>query len=378
MKKSLLLIICVLFLIPLSNTPAHALEKLVIQGSTTVYPIAKKTAAAFKKEHPEVDVVLNATGSGDGIRALITGTANIANASRFIKQKEIKMVLEKGALPVPFQVAYDCIVPVVHPSNPIRTISMENLRKVYAGEIRNWKILGGPSAPISIISRDSSSGTFGVWKKMVLKGKEQTPQLKLMESNSAIVKSVKADKHAIGYVGIGYLDGSVKPLRVNNIAASTKTALSGAYPITRPLYMFTKNWPKGVVKKYINFVLDPQKGQKLVKASGFLPLFNTSATASTAMAAPAAQPAAITGAKATMTLFQDYAAMTWNEKVLRLQTNLKALDYPVGPLDGVWGKKTLAAYQQFQKDNGLEPDGKIMYQWIQLMELNQGLLSDKS
>lgn len=353
---------------------ASALDELNIQGSTTVYPIAKKAGAEFKKIHPDVELVLKGTGSGDGIRALITGTANIANASRFIKEKEIKMVLEKGALPVPFQIAYDCIVPVVHPFNPVSDISMENLKKIYTGEIQNWKQVGGVDGKITIISRDTSSGTYGVWKEMVLKGKEPAPGMTPVESNSSVVKAVSSDKQAIGYVGIGYIQPSVKALKVDHVTATLKTALSGKYPIVRPLYMFTRNWPDGIVKQFINFVLDPDNGQRLVKDAGFLPLYASSG--SSGRGAGAALPvqsevAPVIQPPAGMTLYAEYRDMTWTEKVRCLQRSLKALNYPVGPIDGIWGPKTLEAFRHFQKDSGHEPDGVLMYQWIQMMEMRR-------
>ncbi|MEA1947642.1 MAG: substrate-binding domain-containing protein, partial [Thermodesulfobacteriota bacterium] len=104
---------------------------IVIKGSTTVLPIAQKVAEAYMKENPEVSISLSGGGSGNGIKAIIDGTTDIADSSRFIKDKEVKLAVEKGVYPVPFRVSYDCIVPVVHPNNPIRDISMDQLKAMY-------------------------------------------------------------------------------------------------------------------------------------------------------------------------------------------------------------------------------------------------------
>jgi phosphate transport system substrate-binding protein len=146
-----------------------AAGNIVIKGSTTVLPIAQKVAEAYMKENPKVSISLSGGGSGNGIKAIIDGTTDIADSSRFIKGKEVKLAMEKGVYPVPFRVAYDCIVPVVHPSNPIKDISMDQLKAMYKGEVKNWKDVGGIDKKVVVISRDTSSGTYEVWNKKVMK-----------------------------------------------------------------------------------------------------------------------------------------------------------------------------------------------------------------
>ena len=152
---------------------------IVIKGSTTVLPIAQKTAEAYMKQNPDVKISMSGGGSGNGMKALIDGSTDIADSSRFIKGKEVKLAVEKGIYPVPFAVAYDCIVPVVHPSNSIVNITMAQLKDIYMGkvgategylhgEVKNWKELGGPDSPVVVISRDTSSGTYEVWEKKVM------------------------------------------------------------------------------------------------------------------------------------------------------------------------------------------------------------------
>jgi phosphate transport system substrate-binding protein len=246
---------------------------LVIKGSTTVLPIAQKVAEAYMKENPDVSISISGGGSGNGMKAIIDGTTDIADSSRFIKDKEVKLAVEKGVYPVPFRVAYDCIVPVVHPSNPIKDISMEQLKAIYQGEVENWKDLGGPDKKIVVISRDTSSGTYEVWEKKVMKKGKVFPGALLQASNGAVAQVVAKNKYAVGYIGLGYLNKDVKALSVNHVVGSKETTLDGTFPISRPLFMFTQGWPTGDTVTFINYVLHPQKGQKLVGESGYVPLY---------------------------------------------------------------------------------------------------------
>ena len=181
--------------------------------------------------------------------------------------------MDKGRYPVPFAVAYDCIVPVVHSSNNLKGITMAQLKDIYMGKIKNWKKIGGPDRPVVVISRDTSSGTYEVWHKKVMKKERVFPGALLQASNGAIVQAVSKNKNAIGYIGLGYMTDSVKALSVNKIKGSAETTLNGTYPVSRPLYMFTPGWPKGDVLKFINFVVNPEKGQKYVSDAGYVPLF---------------------------------------------------------------------------------------------------------
>jgi phosphate transport system substrate-binding protein len=242
-------------------------------GSTTVLPIAQKAAEAYMKEHPDVTISVSGGGSGNGIKAIIDGTTDIANSSRFIKNEEVKQAVEKGSYPVPFAVAYDCIVPVVHPSNTVNNLTMDQLKAIYKGEIDNWKAVGGPDLKIVVISRDTSSGTYEVWEEKVMKKERVSPAALLQASSGAVAQAIASNKFAIGYLGIGYLNDKVKAVTVNNIAGTAETTLNGTFPISRPLFMFTRGWPSGDALNFINFVLNPQKGQKLVKEAGFVPLY---------------------------------------------------------------------------------------------------------
>jgi phosphate transport system substrate-binding protein len=238
-----------------------------------VLPIAQKVAEAYMKENPDVKISISGGGSGNGIKALIDGTTDIADSSRFIKDKEVALAVEKGRYPVPFAVAYDCIVPVVHPSNSMKNITLDQLKDVYMGKVKNWKEIGGPDMKIVVVSRDTSSGTYEVWENKVMNKERVYPGALLQASNGAVVQAVSKNKNAIGYIGLGYVDKSVKPLTTNGIMGSAKTTLDSTYPISRALYMFTQGWPKGDALNFINYVLHPEKGQKYVKEVGYVPLY---------------------------------------------------------------------------------------------------------
>jgi len=246
---------------------------LRIDGSTTVLPIAQKAAEAYMKEHPDVSISVSGGGSGNGIKAIIDGTTDIADSSRFIKQEEVKQAVEKGSFPVPFAVAYDCIVPVVHPGNPVKNLTLDQLKGIYKGEIDNWKAVGGPDLKIVVVSRDTSSGTYEVWEEKVMKKERVSPAALLQASNGAVAQAIASNKFAIGYLGIGYLNDNVKSLTVNSIPGNEETTLNGTFPISRPLFMFTRGWPSGDALNFVNYMLHPQKGQKVVKEAGFVPMF---------------------------------------------------------------------------------------------------------
>lgn len=246
-------------------------ENIVIKGSTTVLPIAQVTLEAYMKANPGAKISLSGGGSGEGIKALIDGSTDIANSSREIKRAEVELAKSKGVEPKEIAVAIDAIVPIVNPKNRVKDLTIDQLSQIYQGKITNWKEVGGDDLQIVVISRDSSSGTFEAWAEMVLNKAKVTPKAQLQASNGAIVQAISKNRYAIGYIGIGYINKTVKPLTVNGVAASAKTALSKEFPVSRFLYMYTNGEPKGETAKFIKFVLSSE-GQKLVAKEGFVPL----------------------------------------------------------------------------------------------------------
>jgi phosphate transport system substrate-binding protein len=262
MKNILTVIFAGLFIVSMIGF-AYA-EDLRIDGSTTVLPIAQKAAEVYMKKHSDMKVFVSGSGSGTGIKALLDGTTDIADSSREAKEKEIAAGKTKGVTLTEHKIALDGIVPIVHPSmKNISDITTEQLRGIYNGRIKSWKELGGPDRPITVVSRDTSSGTYEVWEEKILKSDKVIPGALLVASNGQAVQTVAQNRFAIGYIGIGYIDKSVKILKVNGKVASAKSIRDGSWPIARPLFMYTNGTPKGKIVKFINFMLS-KEGQKIV------------------------------------------------------------------------------------------------------------------
>ncbi len=242
-------------------------KTIKIGGSTTVQPIATTTAEAFMKKHPDITVTVQGGGSGAGIKGVAEGTFDIGDASRELKEKE------KQAHPelIPHAIAVDAITIVVHPSNKISELTLEQVREIFAGKITNWKEVGGEDKPIVVVIREEGSGTRETFEKKVMKGEECTGDALQKPSNGAVKATVATNENAIGYIGLGYVDASVKALRINGVAPTKDTARSGEYPISRKLYMITKGEPKGAVKEFLEFMLSAE-GQKIVEEQGFVSL----------------------------------------------------------------------------------------------------------
>jgi phosphate transport system substrate-binding protein len=248
-----------------------ASNSITITGSTTVLPIAQRAAESFMDIHEDISVSVRGGGSGVGIAALIDGRADIADASRPIKTKEIKLAREKGLDPYANVVARDGLAVVVHPDVPVDSVSIEDLKKIFTGEIENWKDLGGPGKAIVAISRDYSSGTFEVFKELVLQGAKVSDGALMLASNKAVATTVSTTPYSIGYIGLGYLSDNVKALKVDGVEATEETVKKGEYKLARPLFMYTNGEPKGIVKTFMDFVFSAQ-GQAIARQVGYVPV----------------------------------------------------------------------------------------------------------
>ena len=247
--------------------------QLVLDGSTTVGPIAKAFAEYYMKKNPGVKITVGMTGSGNGAKSLVAGSCDIANTSRPLKLKEWKAAVAKDITPIAHVVAMDGIAIVVHPSNPLENITVDQIRDLYLGKITNWKDLGGPDAKPVLISRDTSSGTYETFHGLVMHKEKMVGSAEKVGSNNAARSRVAATPGAIGYVGLGYIDKSIKALKVNRITVSERTVASGVYPIARPLFMWTNAYPKlgGHVHAFVTLHLSPE-GENIVRKIGFVPV----------------------------------------------------------------------------------------------------------
>ena len=264
--------IITLMLLMVSVTSAETLQ---LEGSTTVGPIADAFAEYFKSIYPDLQITVKKTGSGDGAAALVDNRCDIANMSRFMKDKEFANAVAKGIFPVAHVVAMDGVCVVVHPSNPVKELTKAQVRDIYSGKIKNWSQVGGLSMPIVVVSRDTSSGTYETFHNLVMEKQEMASHVEYVNANPQAHARVKTTQGAIGYVGLGFVDNNVKALKIDGIMPSRKTIVSGVYPVTRPLFMFTNGYPKlgSMTHKFCTFYLT-EKGQELVEDKGFVPLTN--------------------------------------------------------------------------------------------------------
>lgn len=244
---------------------------ITIKGSTTVLPIAQATAEEFMEVNPMINISVQGGGSGVGIASIIDGTADIGDASRPIKDKELKNAVSRGVDPKAHVVAMDGIAVIVHPSNSISALTKKQIKSIYTGGVSQWSSLGGSGGKIVVISRDSSSGTFEAFNKLALDKAKVRADALLEASNQAVATVVAKTPGAIGYVGLGYVNSTVKPVTVDDIECTKESVLSGEYPLSRPLFMYTNGKPKGIVKKFLDFVSSPQ-GQKIAEEQGYVGL----------------------------------------------------------------------------------------------------------
>lgn len=257
----------------LAIAPAFQAQK--IKGSDTILPLAQKEAEQFMKSN-KATVTVTGGGSGVGIAALLEGTTDIAMSSRKIKFDEKVKYQEAGKSVVEKIIAYDALAVIVNPSNPVTKLTRAQLEGIFTGKITNWKQVGGPDLKIIAYSRETSSGTYEFFKEHVLLNKNYVNSILSMPATGAIIQSISQTKGAIGYVGLAYLNKSVKDIHVsfdgkNFVEATMENAIDKSYPIVRPLYFYYDKKSEAKNSPYINFILSEQ-GQKIVREVGYVPL----------------------------------------------------------------------------------------------------------
>jgi phosphate transport system substrate-binding protein len=256
--------------------------RLVIKGSDTLLPLGQRWAQAFSQKNPDMQINVTGGGSSTGIVALINGTCDIANSSREIKDKEKEQAGAKGVKVNEVAVARDGITIVVHPSNPVRSLTLAQVAGIYKGEINNWKEIGGPDRRIVASGRDAASGTYGYFQEDVLDKAKYRSDMISTPSNNQIANNVAGDPAGIGYIGVAYAGeftqaGKVKEVPIafksgdTPILPTPENILAGKYPISRALLNYTNGEPTGAVKAYLDFVLSAD-GQKVVEEIGYVPV----------------------------------------------------------------------------------------------------------
>ena len=248
-----------------------------IKGSDTVLPLAQKEAEIYMKENPSAKITVIGGGSGVGISAFLDGTTDIAMSSRKVKMSEKMKLTDAGKTYKEVAIANDALSVIVNPGNKVSQLTREQLEGIYTGKITNWKDVGGEDTKIIVYSRESSSGTYDFFKEHVLNNKNYATSVLNMPATGAIVQSVSQTKGAIGYVGLAYMDKSVKDLKVSYdkgktyVEASVANAMNKTYPIVRPLYFYYLSKDGAKLLPLIDYILS-DKGQKIVSDVGYIAL----------------------------------------------------------------------------------------------------------
>ena len=257
------------------STIATSFQAQKLKGSDTVLPLAQKAAEVFGKKSGKSVTVIGG-GSGVGIAALLDGSTEIAMASRAMKfDEKVKFKDAKKDITEKI-IAYDALAVIVHPSNKVSKLTREQLEGIFTGKINNWKEVGGADLQITAYSRESSSGTYEFFKEHVLSNKNYKSSILSMPATGAIVQSISQTKGSIGYVGLAYIEKTVKAISVSFdgktfVAPSVKTAKNKTYPISRPLYFYMDKKVVAKAKPFVDFVLSTE-GQNIVSEIGYVPV----------------------------------------------------------------------------------------------------------
>ena len=263
---------CVAAILAAGVAAAGDANQIVVDGSTTVGPIAKAFAEHYMEKHPEVNITVSESGSGNGAKSLVNAACDVATMSRPMKNSEKKAAQDAGVLPIERAVAMDGIAVAVHKSNPIADLTVAQLRDIYAGKIRRWNELGGPDQPIVAISRETNSGTYECFETLVMARQKMGEKVEYVGSNGAIRQRVMSTPGAIGYVGLAFTEG-VKTVTVEGVEATPETVIGKEYPIARPLYMYTNGRPKaGSPLADYTGLADTAEGKQMIADTGFVPL----------------------------------------------------------------------------------------------------------
>src|SRR5437667_7114389 len=277
-KHSVMLTItAVLALVTGCAAPPSGKQNINLKGSDTMLQIGQRWAEVYMKDHPAVTIQVTGGGSGTGIAALVNGTTQICQSSRPMKDEEKASVKQqRNAEVIEIPVAVDALAVYLNKQNRVDYMTMEQVRRIFQGEITNWKDVGGSNGNIVLYGRENNSGTYVFFKEHVLANGDFAERYQPMGGTAAVINAVVKEVNGDGYDGIGYAT-DLKAISIAKHAASEpvaptmENALSNKYPLSRFLYWYTAGAPAGTIKDLVDWVLGPQ-GQNIVKDVGFYPL----------------------------------------------------------------------------------------------------------
>ena len=235
--------------------------ELTLAGSTSIQPFADKWAEVFMEKRPGLGVNVQGGGSSAGIQACKSGACQIGMSSRELKGDERDLV--------EIVVARDGLAIIVHPTNPVRGAKVAEIKQIFAGDLRNWKYLGGPDRSITVVTREEGSGTRGAFQELVM-GKTRIFKGAITEDSNGTVREIVAhDPHSIGFISLGLVNEQVRALELDGAAANEENIRNGRYKLVRPFLFVSRGELTGAAKEFINFVLS-EEGQALIKKEGLL------------------------------------------------------------------------------------------------------------
>jgi phosphate transport system substrate-binding protein len=257
--------------------------ELTVAGSTTVLPINQECARLLMNANPDLRISVSGGGSGHGVKSVGAGEIDIGAASRDVKAAELELYPDLK----PVAIGKDSVAIVVHPSNTINDLTLEQAAQIFSGEITNWEEVGGANTAIRVITREEGSGTRETFEKYVMTpfDKEVAGKASVKGSNGEVRATVSSDANSIGYLSIGYVDSSMKAIKVGGIEATVANVLSGDYPIQRSLYLITKGEPSALEQAFINFILSSE-GQEVVEDMGYIKVISEAAPSATPITTP--------------------------------------------------------------------------------------------
>ena len=227
-------------------------SKITISGSTSVGPLMEKEAEGYKEKDSNVSIEINQLGTSAGIKDTISGVAQIGMASRDLKDAEKKEGLKET------KVAIDGIGIITHKGNTVKSLTMDQIKGIYTGEIKNWKEVGGKDAPIVVVSREDGSGTRDAFQEIVgYDSTELAKDAQISDGNGNVKSTVAGNENAIGYTSFSYLDDSINALQVDGVNPTAEKAKSGDYKLCES------------GKKFVDYILS-EDGQKIVKEDGLI------------------------------------------------------------------------------------------------------------
>lgn len=275
-----LLVILSIGLLLLSGTVAYATivrGRVTVKGSDTMVIMVQRLAENYMTKFKGKIIQVSGGGSGVGIAALINRTTDIASSSRPIKDSERAAIKKAwGKEPREFKVALDGITIYVHPDNPIKHLTLDQLKDIFTGKVSNWKEFGWDDRPIIVYTRENSSGTYVFFKEHVLKNQDYTSRAQSMPGTASVVNAVSKEKYSIGYGGVAYAKGvKILPIRKDKDSPAylptEENIKKAVYPISRYLYMYTCEYEDPDVKAFIDWVLSDE-GQKVILEVGYFPV----------------------------------------------------------------------------------------------------------